>query len=48
VCGGSNFSTEGSKENTVRKCEHVKLGQMVLTLSTYTVITEVFNFGAEF
>lgn len=29
----SGFSTEGSVESTMRKSDHVKLGQMLLTLS---------------
>lgn len=33
----SGFSTEGSVESTMRKSDHVKLGQMLLTLNTYTV-----------
>lgn len=44
----SNFSTEGSGENTMRKCELVKLGQMILALSAYTVVIEVLNFSAAF
>lgn len=32
----SGFSAEGSVESTMRKSDHVKLGQM-LALNTYTV-----------
>lgn len=33
----SGFSTEGSVESTMRKSDHVKLGQMLLTLNKYKV-----------